>query len=407
MVKFSGHEFGTASFWIVVLAGVSLIAGIVMLLAYYLGPIRRRARMAAASRDVIRRDVDRMTQYLDGLSSSADAVRQPFELGLAAIEDNAWDKAVGCFQQAMPEAKGAQLVALFNLTGVCRYAQGMLDAALSSFEQASRLAEQFGAEDGKAPAFGNIGVVRHDRGELDVALQYKEKALAQAHQLGDQWAEAIYLANIGNIWRDKGELDRALEYHQQALELSRALGDKWGVASDLAGIAGIYRDQGSLDEALRLNKEALAIARKLGHRLGVVTSLGGMASIYRLKGRDAEALKYGEESLGLARRIGYQLGVAADLGNIGLILVAQGKCSEAAPKLAEALALMLASGVADGPRQVVTGLVRCEDNLGRRTVEDLLKQAGLDGRTASDLLDRVDQIRRKKPRPKSKSTSRV
>jgi tetratricopeptide (TPR) repeat protein len=179
------------------------------------------------------------------------------------------------------------------------------------------------------------------------------------------------------------------------------------VASDLASIASILRDRGSLDEALKYDREALAIARKIGHRLGVITDLRSIASIYRFKGNLGEALKYGEEALVLARKVGYRLGVATDLGNIGLILTDQHKYAQAVPKLAESLAILLAGGFADGPRQVVTGLVKCEDKLGRKRVEDLLKEAGLDDRTALDLLDRVDQMRRKKPEPEEDQPART
>ena len=400
MVHFIGHNFDAILFWATLLVACCvIILAIFVHILYSLNPTVRRARRTAIGYKMMRRDTDRIAEYLDGLANSGPAVRQPFELGLAAMETYNWGQAVEHFREAMMQARGAEIVALFNLSGVCRYTQGMLDYARTSFEEAFRLAEQFGDEEGKAPALGNIGVIYHDMGDLDLALQYKEQALAKAHQLGDQWAEAIYLANIGNIWHDKEDLDKALEYHEQALELSRDLGDKWGVASDLASIASVLRDKGSLDEALKYNNEALAIARKIGHRLGVVTDLRSIASIYRYKGKLDEALKYGEQALAEARKVGYRLGVATDLGNIGLILTDQRKYEQAVPTLAESLAILLAGGFADGPRQVVTGLVRCEDTLGRNRVEDLLKQAGLDERAASDLLDRVDQMRRRKPEP--------
>jgi tetratricopeptide (TPR) repeat protein len=398
VVHVIGRDVNAIVFWAALLGACCVvILAIVVPILYSRSPARKRARMAAMKWEVIRRDMDRIAEYIDGLSKSPPAVRQPFELGRAAMDTYNWDKAIAFFQEALTQARGAELVALFNLTGVCYYTQGFLERALASFEESSRLAEQFGDEEGKAPALGNIGVIWHDRGELDRALHHNERALAKAHELGDQWAEATYIANIGNIWHDKGELDKALEYHEQALELSRDLGDKWGVASDLASMASVLRDRGVLDEALRYNKEALAMARELGYRLGVATDLRSIASTYRYKGRIAEALKYVEEALALARKIGCRLGVAADLGNIGLILTAERKFEAAAPKLAEALTLMLASGVANGPRQVLNGLVKCEDKLGRKRVEELLKEAGLDELSASNLLDRVDQIRRKKP----------
>jgi DNA-directed RNA polymerase specialized sigma54-like protein len=68
------------------------------------------------------------------------------------------------------------------------------------------------------------------------------------------------------------------------------------------------------------------------------------------------------------------------------------------PKLAEALTILLATGVADGPRQALTGLVRCEDKLSRNRVKRLLKESGLDEGKIADLLNRIDQMRMKRPR---------
>ena len=401
MVHFIGHNFDAILFWATLLVACCvIILAIFVHILYSLNPTVRRARRTAIGYKMMRRDMDRIAEYLDGLANSGPAVRQPFELGLAAMETYNWGQAVEHFREAMMQARGAGLVALFNLTGVCRYTQGHLDQALADFEESARLAEQFRDVDGKVPALGNIRVIWHDKGELDKALRYKEEALAKAHGLGDQWAEATYLGNIGNIWHDKGELDKALGYHEQALELSRDLGDKWGVASDLARIGSIYRDKGGLDKALQYKEEALAMARKLGYRLGVISDLSDIGNIYRDKGKLDKALTYGNAALALARATGYRMGVATDLGNIGLILKDKKEYEQAVPKLVEALTMLLASGVSDGPRQVLTGLVKCESKLGRKRLEELFWEAGLDDRSTADMLDRVDQMHRRRPRPK-------
>ena len=407
LVNALGHHYNAIVFWTTLLvASCVVVVAIAVHILLSLASRRQRRIVEIRNRELMRRDMDRLAEYQNGLPKSAPAVRQPFERGVAAMEASGWDRAVGHFRDAMLEARGAEIVALFNLTGVCLYTQGLSSDALANFEEALRLAEQFRDEAGKAPAFSNIGVIMHDRGELDRALQYKEKALAKAHQLGDQWAEAIYLANIGNIWHDKADLDKALEYHEQALELSRDLGDKWGVATDLASIASIFRDQGAYDQALEYNKEALALARSIGHRLGIVTNLSNIAGIYRYKGELDMALQYGERALAAARKVGYRVGVATDLGNVGLTLADMKKYEQAVPKLAESLAILLATGVADGPRQVLSGLVRCEDKLGRKRVAELLKGAGLDEPGVADVLERIDQVRRKKPAPKPKRRAR-
>jgi len=165
------------------------------------------------------------------------------------------------------------------------------------------------------------------------------------------------MSNIGSVYRDKGDLDKALEYHQAALTIARETGDQWGAASNMGNIGSLYRAKGNLDEALAYENEALAMARE----------------------------------------IGYQLGVATELGNIGLILTDRSEHEQAVPKLAEALTILLAIGVADGPRQTLTGLAGCDDKLGRKRLAELLNEAGRDEGVIADLFERIDLMRQRRP----------
>jgi tetratricopeptide (TPR) repeat protein len=128
--------------------------------------------------------------------------------------------------------------------------------------------------------------------------------------------------------------------------------------------------------------------------------LGKIGSIHRCRGENDAALMFYERALALERELGYQSGVATDLANVGLILVDTGLCEQAVPKLAESLAILLATGVARGPRQALYGLSRCDDQLGRDRLLQLLKQGGLADAGIADLFDRVDQTRLKRPRQK-------
>ena len=97
--------------------------------------------------------------------------------------------------------------------------------------------------------------------------------------------------------------------------------------------------------------------------------------------------------------IGYQAGIATELGNIGLILADKGLHKQAVLTLAESMAIMLATGVANGLKQALLGLARCDDQLGRDQVRELLEQARLAAGTIADLLERSDQLLRKRPQP--------
>jgi tetratricopeptide (TPR) repeat protein len=199
-----------------------------------------RAKEQSRKLDALQTQVGRMAEYLDGLPKSTGPVRTSFDAGRAAMKAYKWDDAIAHFKDAIKSASGTQLVALYNLIGLCHYTPGRWDEALQAYEESRRLAQDFGEKQGEAAALGNIGVVWQLKGEWDKALEYQEKALQLDRELGNRQGEAQELGNIGLVWQDKGEWDRALEYHYKALKLDRELGDKQGEASDLGNIGNTY-----------------------------------------------------------------------------------------------------------------------------------------------------------------------
>ena len=388
-------------------AALLLIAVAVVVTAIVVGraAIRHRRKfprwlkslMARKRLDVIVRDVDRMAEYAGGLDDSKQAVWQPFEVGLAAMAGCQWDQAVGQIQGAQANAGGTQLAPLLNQLGICRYMQGRLGDALKEFQDSARLAQQREDKPGMASTLNNIGVIRRYYGELDVALKFFRDARALARESGSQATEALCLGNIGHVLRQKGELGPALKSQEEALALSRRVMDQQGVASSLGDIGSILRDRGESDRALERYAEAVEVARKTNYKLGVAIELGNIGSLYRVKGETDRALKSHEAALTLAHEIGYRLGVATELANIGLILATKRMYERAVPYLAESLAFFVTAGVADGPRQALYGLSRCDDLLGRERMREQLKKAGLSEDGIADKLDRIDQIRTRRP----------
>jgi len=387
-----------------------LVIGVIVAVAAVLGVValRRRKRMPRWLRsrrvktrlDVVRRDLDRMAEYAGGLPESSGAVWRPFELALTAMATCSWDNAVEHLHRARANAEPAQLVPVLNQLGVCHYYQGKLDEALGEFEDTARLASQDGNELGRAMAFNNIGVVRHDHAELGSALKLLKRALAIAKASGSQPAEALYLGNIGNVQRERGELDDALKSHEDALAISRRTGDERGLVSGLGNIASVRRDKGDLDKALEYYGEAAERARKAGYNLGFAIELGGIGGVYNDKGDLDRALKFTEEALEGARKTGFRVGVATEMANVGLILLKKGAHQQAVPKLAQSLASFLSIGVIRGQLQTSLGLSRCDDALGRERVEELLRGVGTSDDDTADMLERVDQLRQRRPWPR-------
>ena len=396
------QNVGAAALWVVIPVLCVVVAlGIAYLRRRWLERRRLRPKGLKVRLDVIRCDLNKMAEYFGGLHESDPAVWQPFELGLAAMAACQWDQAIEQFRRAQAKARGAQLVLIRNQTGVCHYIRGRLDDALRDFDESARLATRYQVERGRASALGNIGVILHDYGELSGALNTMSEALAIVRRIGDRGAAAPYLGNVGNVHRDQGELDAALQFHEEALAMSRRKGDRSGVASSLGNIGSVYCHKDELDEALPRYEQALAISRETGDRRVTASLLSNIGSIHRYRSELDEALVFHEDALALEREIGYRAGEATELGNIGLILVDKGLHKQGVLTLAESLAILLAIGMANGPRQALLGISTCDDQLGRDRVQELLKEAGLADGSISGILERIDQMRRKRPQQRS------
>ena len=361
-----------------------------------------RSKLAPRRIDLITLDFDRIADYVRGVSEGEPTAWQPFERGLTALQECRLDQALVHFETAELNAGGVQLVALRNQVGVCRHRQGNLAEALREFQQAARLAEQQKDGQGRAIALNNIGVIRHDYGELNGALKQLREALALARAAVDRPTVALCLGNVGNVLRDKGDIPAALRSQEDALAVARPIMDHEAVATCLCNIGAILRERGDPDQALERYAEAVETARKADYKLGVANGFSNIGSLYRSSGELDRALKAHESSLALFHEIHFRPGIATGLGNIGLVLVAKNMHERAAPYLAESLTFFLTAGTVRGPRQALFGLSQCDDTLGRERMLGLLQRAGLGEDTVSEMLDRVDQIRTRRPRSRSR-----
>ena len=385
---------------ILVIAGLGVVLGVVALRRRPKVPRWAQLKRYRKRLDVIRRDLDRMAEYTGNLRDSPSPAGRSFELGLSAMTACRWSQAIEHFREARTSAARPELIPLLVQLGVCHYLQGSLVESLNELGESSRLADREGDKPGRASALANIGVIHHEYGEFGSALTHLGEALTIARETGNQRLTALCLGNTGNIQRSKAQFDDALKHHEDALAISRRIGDDTGVVSALGNIASVRRDKGELDKALELYAEAVETARRVNDNLGLAVQLGGIGGVYRDRGDLNRALTFHEESLAGARRIGFRLGVATELGNIGLILEKRGAHGQATSSLAEALAILLAVGVSRGQIQLLLGLSRCDDALGRERIKELLTPAAGSDESAIDIVDRVDQIRRRRPWPR-------
>ncbi len=334
-------------FWALLGVAVTVVVGVVTLLV---GASRRDVEEVKNELVGLRQQFGQMQAYLDGLPKSTGAVRTSYDAGMAAVDTLKWEEAIGYFREAMKEAKGTELVALFTLIGACHYTLGRLDDALTNYEESVRLAKQFADKEGRAAALGNIGVIYGVRGEPDKALKYFEATLAQGREIGDKKVVAASLGNIGLIYHGMGEFDRALRSHEEALAIAREIGYKQSVANCLGNIGNLYHAKREPDKAFKCHEEALAIAREIRDQQGVAGSLCNIGIIHATRGEPDKALKCIAESLMLFTAIGARLGAEKSTKNLRQLLgqtcrkrfvagcVEAGMSREEAEKLADGLA---------------------------------------------------------------------
>ena len=219
--------------------------------------------------------------YADGLPQADPPVFDPFAKGVKLRAEYKWDEAIAEFKKSVKEAKASQLVALYNLIGLCYYTPGKLDSTLQNWNKSLSLAKEFNDKEGEAVVLGNLGNIYGIRGELDKAVKYHEDALKLNQELGRKKGRAGQLCNLGNVYKTRGELDKAIKYYEDALKIHSEMGNKEGEASDLNNLGSAFEAKGQKEKALKCYEDALKLFTQIGAQREIEIVKG---NIKRLKG---------------------------------------------------------------------------------------------------------------------------
>jgi tetratricopeptide (TPR) repeat protein len=307
-----------------VIAGfvVAVIAALIALFAWILP---RRARLDKSTENKIKA-IEKLLKtianrsdiqiYVDGLPSASPPVFDPFAKGVKLMAEYKWDEAIVEFKKSMKEAKDSQLVALYNLIGVCYFTLDKLVLAEENYNNSLTLAREFSDKDGEVGALGNLGLIYHNRGDLDKALEYHEENLKIARESGINRSEAVALGNIGLIFMHRGDLNQSLKCHENALKINRVVGNRKDEALDLGNIGLIFQCKGDFDNALEYHEKALKINREISNRKDEGLDLFNIGSTFRKRGEKKKALKYFEDALKIFTEIGEQKGIEQTKENI-------------------------------------------------------------------------------------------
>ncbi|HXH24024.1 MAG TPA: CHAT domain-containing tetratricopeptide repeat protein, partial [Vicinamibacterales bacterium] len=237
--------------------------------------------------------------------------------------------------------------------------------ALSTVEQAGRLAAELRDEAAQARALRLLGAMLNARGEVATALAKYEAATAISRALGDSASEAASLTGEALAYRRRGDAEGALARFERALSLAQALRDTWLEAGLLNNIGLVYKDLGEYDKALEMYERSVANRRAAGDRRGLFPALANLGSLYGLTGDPARALELHTEALALAREVGSPSQQSAALDLAGQTLEKLGEPAKALEHYRESLELRIAAGDRRGEASSMAGVGRALHALGR------------------------------------------
>ncbi|MGA8149141.1 MAG: tetratricopeptide repeat protein [Gallionellaceae bacterium] len=227
-------------------------------------------------------------------------------LGLIAQQAGKLDVASELIGRAIEIRPSSQMY--FN-RGILLQAQGNLDQAIESYQQALLLKPDF------AEAYDNLGTALQEQGKLDEAIADHRQALIFKPDL----AGAHF--NLGNALQKLGRLDQAIESYHQALLLNPNLA--WAQGN----MGNALRTQGRLDEAIISFRQAIALKPDFAE------AHCNLGNVLRTQGRLDEAI------ISFRQAIALKPDIAEAHCNLGNVLRDQGRLDEAMTCYRQAIAL--------------------------------------------------------------------
>jgi predicted ATPase/predicted negative regulator of RcsB-dependent stress response len=206
------------------------------------------------------------------------------QLGMLQQAQGQLDEAGASFEQAhalLPALRRPELEGRVQFGfGLLRHSQGRLDAARTHYEQAADRYRVAGAKDAEAQTLAYLAALLLQRGQLLEARARYHDALALRGSEGDKKLAAMILGNLAILEQEEGEHARAADYLERGLLAARAAGDRL-LEGHVLGYRGcLAHEMGDLPGAQRHYEHALAVLREVKDRRLEGIFLGCLGSIH-------------------------------------------------------------------------------------------------------------------------------
>lgn len=241
--------------------------------------------------------------------------------------------------------------------------------ALSSYQQALKIAQNENDSIWLGRIFNYIGIIYENKGDFEKSLQNHFKGLKIRENIKNQRGVTISYLNIGIAYSSNGQIEKGMEYYFKALETNKGVKEKRLEAHATYHLSTSFRRQKKYDTALEYAQKALKIAEEIeesplildaNNALGLLAtqkrqfeqgrafyqkvcdlaekeqiwlifanSLHHFAENYKQEGNYDKASEYAQKSLTLAKKHGLKAEEENAYQLLSQIYAAQGKFSEA------------------------------------------------------------------------------
>ena len=321
------------------------------------------------------------------------------QLGILAQDQGDYDTAEPLYRRALDIAERigdqAGTASSSGQLGILAQDRGDYDSAEPLYRRALDTFERIGDQAGTARSYHQLGRLAQDRGDYDTAEPLYRRALDTFERIGDQAGTASGYHQLGILAQKRGDYDTAEPLYRQSLAINERIGDQAGTARSYGQLAILAQDRGDYDTAEPLYRRALDIAERIGDQAGTATSYHQLGILAQDRGDYDTAEPLYRRALDTFERIGDQAGTATSYTALGSLSETLGNLDQAVAYRARALAIRLQIGTATaGDFRPLAGLRR---QLGRDRFRAAAVASGLDGQSASNLMEMLDQ--HEKPDP--------
>jgi transcriptional regulator with XRE-family HTH domain len=248
---------------------------------------------------------------LEGLEDGLSAADQLMRLRYLAIAYNGTAQP----KQAFPVLERAQRMAdlLANAEEGVRL-KAVLAAAYQrtyAYEDANRLLREciLACESGivRDPAFHfrrlvELALVQTNMRQGRQALSTYERAIALSEQFGDRNALAALFAGMAKNYQNDGDLEAAILYNQKSLQLFEELGLIDQVACTLDNAAMLYAEYGNRERATECLKRAAILAQETRRASTLASIRASEAEVLSKSDSDA-GISAAQDALKFARKV--------------------------------------------------------------------------------------------------------